>query len=178
MHYEIDTGLLFPPDDTGDGFDNIADVLTLSPLLMEKYINAATEIVEARVPVESKVPEHRGFLVSDFEIVEKVKARPAALANEDKDSEADDSVVNPVEPAEVSDGALRFFYSGGGKVKLNFDVPHTGHYKLLLILKAGEDYVEGAIDENRCQVKVVCDGEVTRRKGIVARRMDGVQLHR
>ena len=31
----------FPTDDSGEGFDNLADVLSLSPLLMEKYISAA-----------------------------------------------------------------------------------------------------------------------------------------
>src|SRR4051812_48484086 len=31
----------FPPDDTGYGFDNIGDVLTMSPLLAEKYLAAA-----------------------------------------------------------------------------------------------------------------------------------------
>lgn len=36
----------FPSDDVGNGFDNIADVLTLSPILMEKYLLAAEEIVE------------------------------------------------------------------------------------------------------------------------------------
>ena len=30
----------FPPDDTGYGFDNIGDVLSLSPLLLEKYLAA------------------------------------------------------------------------------------------------------------------------------------------
>ncbi len=35
-----------PPDDTGYGFDNIGDVLTTSPLLMEKYINVARVIVD------------------------------------------------------------------------------------------------------------------------------------
>tara|TARA_R110002096_G_scaffold432198_2_gene648497 strand:+ start:4923 stop:7283 length:2361 start_codon:yes stop_codon:yes gene_type:complete len=35
----------FPPDDTGYGFDTIGDVLSISPLLMEKYVNAAQEIV-------------------------------------------------------------------------------------------------------------------------------------
>src|SRR5215471_562046 len=30
----------FPVDDSGYGFDNIGDVLTLSPLLMEKYMSA------------------------------------------------------------------------------------------------------------------------------------------
>lgn len=34
----------FPGDDVGYGFDNIGDVLTLPPLLMEKYLVAAEEI--------------------------------------------------------------------------------------------------------------------------------------
>jgi hypothetical protein len=34
----------FPTDDLGDGFDNIADVLTVSPVLMEKYLAAAQRI--------------------------------------------------------------------------------------------------------------------------------------
>lgn len=34
----------FPVDDSGDGFDNIADVLTISPVLMEKYMTAAERI--------------------------------------------------------------------------------------------------------------------------------------
>ena len=34
----------FPADDAGYGFDNIADVLSLPPLLMEKYLNAAGKI--------------------------------------------------------------------------------------------------------------------------------------
>jgi hypothetical protein len=36
----------FPTDDLGDGFDNVADVLSLSPLLMEKYVEAAESISE------------------------------------------------------------------------------------------------------------------------------------
>ena len=35
----------FPPDDSGYGFDNIGDVLAVSPLLAEKYFNAAEQIV-------------------------------------------------------------------------------------------------------------------------------------
>ena len=34
----------FPADDVGNGFDNIGDVLTLPPLLMEKYLAAAERI--------------------------------------------------------------------------------------------------------------------------------------
>lgn len=36
----------FPSDDTGFGFDNIGSVLTTSPLLTEKYINATEKILE------------------------------------------------------------------------------------------------------------------------------------
>lgn len=39
----------FPADDVGEGFDNIGDVLTLPPLLMEKYLNAAEEVAAAVV---------------------------------------------------------------------------------------------------------------------------------
>ena len=34
----------FPQDDSGYGFDNIADVLSLSPVLMEKYMTAADRV--------------------------------------------------------------------------------------------------------------------------------------
>ncbi len=34
----------FPQDDSGYGFDNIADVLSLSPVLMEKYVTAADRV--------------------------------------------------------------------------------------------------------------------------------------
>jgi mono/diheme cytochrome c family protein len=36
----------FPQDDVGYGFDNIGDVLSLPPLLMEKYLAAAEKVVE------------------------------------------------------------------------------------------------------------------------------------
>ncbi len=39
----------FPADDVGYGFDNIGDVLTLPPLLMEKYVLAAEEISEQAI---------------------------------------------------------------------------------------------------------------------------------
>ena len=37
----------FPQDDSGYGFDNIADVLSLSPVLMEKYMSAAERVARA-----------------------------------------------------------------------------------------------------------------------------------
>jgi len=36
----------FPADDVGDGFDNIGDVLTIPPLLLEKYFTAAERVID------------------------------------------------------------------------------------------------------------------------------------
>ncbi|MBT4691970.1 MAG: DUF1592 domain-containing protein [Planctomycetaceae bacterium] len=41
----------FPSDDVGEGFDNIGDVLSLPPLLLEKYLAAAEQISERIVYV-------------------------------------------------------------------------------------------------------------------------------
>jgi len=46
----------FPPDDTGFGFDNIGDALTMSPMLMEKYVAAAQTVVSEAVPTAPRKP--------------------------------------------------------------------------------------------------------------------------
>jgi hypothetical protein len=57
LDVDFDTEESLPPDDTGYGFDTIGDVLTLSPMLMEKYVNAAQIIVaEAIRPQEPQIP--------------------------------------------------------------------------------------------------------------------------
>ncbi|HLH03299.1 MAG TPA: DUF1592 domain-containing protein [Bryobacteraceae bacterium] len=43
----------FPADDSGYGFDNIGDVLSVSPVLLEKYLNAATKIANRAIPSET-----------------------------------------------------------------------------------------------------------------------------
>ena len=47
---DYDTTSEFPPDDSGYGFDNIGDAMSVSPLLMEKYLDAARAIVAKRLP--------------------------------------------------------------------------------------------------------------------------------
>jgi len=44
LSVDIDVASLLPPDDMSHGFDNMADVLTVSPALMEGYIRAAGRI--------------------------------------------------------------------------------------------------------------------------------------
>ncbi len=51
----------FPSDDVGYGFDNIGDVLSLSPILMEKYLKAAETISEQAIIAG---PKARGQVVT------------------------------------------------------------------------------------------------------------------
>ena len=53
VHFRADRD--FPADDSSDGFDNIGDVLTVSPLLMERYMAAAERI--ARWAIASEIPD-------------------------------------------------------------------------------------------------------------------------
>lgn len=64
---EFDTTEFFPPDDSGYGFDNNGDVLSISPLLMEKYISAGEEVVLRALPKgdSAQVPIQR-VLGKDF----------------------------------------------------------------------------------------------------------------
>jgi hypothetical protein len=48
---DFEPGADFPNDDVGYGFDNIGDVLSISPLLMEKYLSAAEQISEKVIQV-------------------------------------------------------------------------------------------------------------------------------
>lgn len=41
----------FPADDVGYGFDNIGDVLSFQPILLEKYMAAADKVLDAALPV-------------------------------------------------------------------------------------------------------------------------------
>ena len=50
----------FPSDDVGHGFDNIGDVLTLPPVLLERYLAAAETIMASAVTPVPPPPASRG----------------------------------------------------------------------------------------------------------------------
>lgn len=62
----------FPSDDVGYGFDNIGDVLSISPLLMEKYLDAAEKISKQAVYIPGaksasyQAEEHGGNIDAEF----------------------------------------------------------------------------------------------------------------
>jgi hypothetical protein len=78
----------FPSDDVGYGFDNIGDVLTLSPLLMERYLAAAEAIGQRAIIVgEAPKPSERPRIAIFLEprmrpLDEKARYRPLVTAED------------------------------------------------------------------------------------------------
>ena len=56
LNIEIDVKELLPPDDESNGFDNIADVLRVSPSLLEQYLAAARKISAMAVGDPTFIP--------------------------------------------------------------------------------------------------------------------------
>ncbi|WP_165225315.1 DUF1588 domain-containing protein [Aquisphaera insulae] len=149
---DYDTAEEFPPDDTGFGFDNIGEVLTMSPLLLEKYIAAARTIVARAVPVSSKV------------VAEHVIPGRAFRRGADKDK--DDGRSRP-----APNGPLSLSYYEPASVATTFQAEHAGKYRLVLDLAATERFVDGVFDANRCRMVFTLDGAELHRKDFT--RQDG-----
>jgi Protein of unknown function (DUF1592)/Protein of unknown function (DUF1588)/Protein of unknown function (DUF1587)/Protein of unknown function (DUF1585)/Protein of unknown function (DUF1595)/Planctomycete cytochrome C len=60
---EVDASALLPPDDSASGFDNVADVLGVSPALMERYLAAADEVSALAVGDPAIGPSARTYHV-------------------------------------------------------------------------------------------------------------------
>src|SRR6516225_5725228 len=60
---EIDVSDLLPADDIGYGFDNIGDVLNVSPLLLERYLAAAGKISRAAVGATALPVSYQTYVI-------------------------------------------------------------------------------------------------------------------
>ncbi len=70
----------FPADDTGYGFDNIGAVLSLSPLLMEKYLKAAEKIAYAAIPLPTALkPAVERFMPEKLKLLYQARVAPLEL---------------------------------------------------------------------------------------------------
>jgi Protein of unknown function (DUF1592)/Protein of unknown function (DUF1588)/Protein of unknown function (DUF1587)/Protein of unknown function (DUF1585)/Protein of unknown function (DUF1595) len=134
MGVDYNTNVEFPPDDSGHGFDNIADVLTLSPLLLEKYLAAAKSIVSQVVPMVPRV-------VAETKIAGQRFHRAGAGDNEKED-----------------EGPLSLSYYEPASVTSTFHAEHPGRYQLVLDLTAYEK-AAFASDYNKCRVVFKADGQ-------------------
>ncbi len=148
---DYDTHTEFPPDDAGHGFDNIADSLTLSPLLMEKYVNAAQAVIAQAVPTTGKVVAEMEVPGSSF--------LPAS----------------GVAPAGAGGAFRTLSYYEPSTVSHSIQIAHPGRYRLSLDLSANERYVDNVFDYNRCRLIVKADGQELFRKEF--NREGGKRLH-
>lgn len=75
VHVTYDTND-FPNDEVGFGFDNIADVLSISPMLMEKFMDAAEQVATKAVIVDNGKPQVKRFKAREFIVQQKGSAIP------------------------------------------------------------------------------------------------------
>jgi hypothetical protein len=135
-----DTSANFPADDTGHGFDNIGDVLSMSPLLLEKYVNAADEIVSGVVPTVSGVLRERSVPGDQF-----ARDQPDDGASSARRRDQGDLVLS---------------YYSAASAQAVLDVEHPGRYMIRLNMTANETYVDDQFDENKCDFSFLLDDEI------------------
>ena len=63
LDLEVDPVALLPPDESGYGFDNISDLLGTSPMLLERYLNAAGKLSALAVGDPTTVPGNQTFII-------------------------------------------------------------------------------------------------------------------
>ena len=116
---------LLPPDDSGYGFDNIADVLSVSPLLLERYLSAARKVSTAAVAADAAV-------------------RPATqIYRVNKQTRQDDRMSED----------LPFASRGGLAVRHYF--PLDGEYVIKIhMLRTYEGKIRGLDDANQLELRV------------------------
>ena len=156
---DFDTSQAFPADDSGHGFDNIGDVLTISPLLLEKYLAAANTIITKAVPTVARVVPEKVIPAYKFH-------REGGGGAKAKDEAAEPKRKGGPAPLLLS-------YYEPATAKATIPIEHDGPYRILLDLSANERYVDGVFDYNRCRVIVRLDGEEKARQEFV--RQEGRQ---
>lgn len=122
--------LEFPGDDVGYGFDNIGDVLTLPPILLEKYIEAAEEISKAAIKIPTPSKRHKSeWTGSQLKI--------------DKGGQANGNFAS---------------LSSAGEVYTQEQIPWPGTYKLIVTAsgdQAGDEPVKAAVVVDGKQIKTI-----------------------
>jgi hypothetical protein len=140
---DFDTQGAFPPDDTGYGFDTIGDVLTLPPMLLEKYLLAAEKIVGQAVPVVPGIMPEKIIKGKRFE----------GLGNNGGKAQDVGLVLSYYKPASVSN---------------TLTVPWAGQYQLAVDLAAHEKYNDKIFDSNKCRLVFQVDGRELWRREFIA----------
>ena len=153
MGVDFDAMREFPADDTGFGFDNASDVLTLSPMLLEKYLTAADSIVTRSVPTvpyvmaEQTIP---GLRFTAKAIEDAPAANPA-----DRRPQNRGSGNRRRQPATY----LPLSYYKPASASYTVHIEKEGKYQLTINLTSKGDIIgPGGFDTNKARVAFTADG--------------------
>ncbi|MDA1065090.1 MAG: DUF1592 domain-containing protein [Verrucomicrobia bacterium] len=132
---EFNTLDIFPADDSGEGFDNIGDVLTISPMLLEKYLDAANAIVAKAVPIQSLVMPER-------------KWTKKSLVN----------LFSPAPPIDKDEENLQLSFYEPSTRTANFQLEVAGNYQFVVRIKPKSFSSFNGFDYNECRFTFQADG--------------------
>ena len=164
MGVEFDTEGEFPSDDTGFGFDNISDVLTVSPMLLEKYLAAADSIVSKAVPNVAYVMAEQTIQGSRFtaKVIE-----PAATSMPASQPATQPGAANRRRPQNAGNNNrprqptpyLALSYYKRSTATYTTTVKKDGKYRLAIDLTAKGNYAQFGFDYNKARLVFTVDGK-------------------
>lgn len=128
---DVDIRESLPADDTGYGFDNIADVLSVSPTLMDRYIAVAGKISRLAVGVASVEPYNSTYLLPK-----------------------DGSILNQGVPSydRRMSSDLPLDSRGGGAFK--YYAPHDGIYEISAYLNSNTNNEVDRLEQNHVSMRL------------------------
>ena len=135
LDLKIDVSGELPADDTGFGFDNIADVLTVSPTLMDRYIRVAGKIARTATGLVSRSPA-----TVEYKVVQDPYVNQRASDDLPLDSRGG--------------GAFKYYAPYDATYRIGVDLNQAGgtdvkklpenHIEISLALKAGQHIISAS----------------------------------
>jgi mono/diheme cytochrome c family protein len=130
---DIDSAAMLPVEDAGYGFDNVADVLQVSPTLMERYVLAAAKVSRLAMGVKLTRPTAVAYMNSPL------------LWQEDRVSED--------LPLGSRGGiAVRHNFPTDGEYEINIRIPRKADYSQYVKDLAGTEPLEVRVDYERVKL--------------------------
>jgi len=141
----VDPATLLPPDDSADGFDNIADVLSVSPVLLERYLSAAATISALAVGDPKIVPGSETYRIRGdaSQIAQNEDLPPGTRGGlmATHTFPLDGEYVIKVKLLEINLGAVR-----GLEYEHQLEVTVDGERVLLAPVGGPKDYTESSLN--------------------------------
>ena len=147
LSVEFETQAAFPDDDSGYGFDNIADVLNMSPLLMEKYLAAAQTVVDKAVPKVTRTPAVQIADVGDFQYPD---GTPTV-----------GRIIRGSGLGAAGIPAIAMTFAKDATISHKFDVKQAGEYRVVIEQNIRGDF---SFSPQRAQLTVTLDGQQVSQK--------------